>query len=333
MIPMDFEQKKTDRIYRIFEMFQRLKEGKSISKSDCAKNFSVDMKTIQRDIQLLKNIITEYYQAENSLEYSARVHEYYLSNKLSKKEFLNQKAALLILTVLLRSRCIPREELKEILETILAQCKKEDAKQIRDVIGNELHHYVPVKHNKIIEEILWDIGIAKTKQYPVEIFYKKVRSDVAEKIVIFPLGIMFSEMYFYVLAQIKEEDNAVPICFRIDRIESYEIIEKEHFRIDYSKRLQEGEFRKKVQLMNTGELTKVKFKFFGKSLEAILDIFPNAKVLEENKDYAILVAQVFTKGAKMKFLSQAQYLEVLEPLAFRQEMKNSIQEMLKTYND
>lgn len=329
----EIDKKKTERIYRIFEMFQRLKEGKAISKADCAKEFSVDMKTIQRDIQLLKNIITEYYQAEISLEYSAKMYKYYLSRNLSKKEFLNQEAALLILTVLLHSRCIPREELNEILEIILEQCKKEDARQIREVIGNELYHYEPVKHNKLIEAILWDMGIAKTKQYPIEILYKKVRSEVAKKIVIFPLGIMFSEMYFYVLAQIKGTVNNVPIPFRVDRIEDYKIIDTEHFRIDYPKRLQEGEFRKKVQLMNIGELTKVKFKFWGKSLEAILDIFPNAKVLEENKDYAILVVEIFTKGAKMKLLSQAQYLEVLEPLEFRREMKNSIQEMLKIYRD
>ncbi|WZL72386.1 hypothetical protein QBE52_15005 [Clostridiaceae bacterium 35-E11] len=43
-----------------------------------------------------------------------------------------------------------------------------------------------------------------------------------------------------------------------------------------------GEFRKRVQFMFPGKLMKIKFEFYGQSIDAILDRLPSAEILEEN---------------------------------------------------
>ena len=68
--------------------------------------------------------------------------------------------------------------------------------------------------------------------------------------------------------------------------------------------------------MSTGELRQVKFRFWGKSLEAVLDRLPNAVVVSQDERGTVLQAEVYTRGAKMWFLSQAEVLEVMEPADF-----------------
>ena len=46
-----------------------------------------------------------------------------------------------------------------------------------------------------------------------------------------------------------------------------------------------------------------------------------------------LLAEVYTRGAKMWFLSQAEFLEVMEPADFRQEMQETISRMLGNYQE
>ena len=48
--------------------------------------------------------------------------------------------------------------------------------------------------------------------------------------------------------------------------------------------------------MYGGKLRKVKFKYTGLSIEAVLDRLPTAKVLDEVKDGYIVEAEVFGDG-------------------------------------
>lgn len=85
--------------------------------------------------------------------------------------------------------------------------------------------------------------------------------------------------------------------------------------------------------MTPGNLLKIKFKFFGRSIQAVLDRLPTAKVVEEEKeDVYIVEAEVYGKGIKMWLLSQGEYLEVLKPEKLRAEIKRTINIMVNNYN-
>lgn len=83
--------------------------------------------------------------------------------------------------------------------------------------------------------------------------------------------------------------------------------------------------------MHAGELIKITFRFWGSSLQAILDRLPTAKVIGKDGDAFVIEAEVYGRGIKMWLLSQAQYLEVIKPKEFREEMKRTIEEMLGNY--
>ena len=111
----------------------------------------------------------------------------------------------------------------------------------------------------------------------MKIRYKKLKQTNQVMRMIQPVGIMFSEYYFYLTAYMCEsEENPdipkrpFPTIYRIDRIEEYEILEQ-RFQIPYRDRFEEGEFRKRVQFMFGGELKTIHFRYKGLSIEAVLD--------------------------------------------------------------
>ena len=106
-------------------------------------------------------------------------------------------------------------------------------------------------------------------------------------------------------------NDSFPTIYRIDRIESYKIL-LEKFKIPYSSRFEEGEFRKRIQFMFGGKLQKVKFKYMGNSIEAVLDRLPTAKVLDKIDGEYIISAEVFGKGIDIWFRSQGNDVEVIE---------------------
>ena len=133
------------------------------------------------------------------------------------------------------------------------------------------------------------------------------------------MAIMFSEYYFYLTAFIEDEDvkadfdvidDAFPTIYRIDRIAGYKVLDKQ-FKIPYGNRFKEGEFRKRIQFMYGGKLQKVKFRYKGSSVEAVLDRLPTAKILEEKDGVYTISAEVFGKGIDMWLRSQGDMVEVI----------------------
>lgn len=131
-----------------------------------------------------------------------------------------------------------------------------------------------------------------------------------------PAAILFSEYYFYLAGFIRgidrkeefeNEDDPFPTIYRIDRIEKLEVLD-ERFRVPYADRFEEGEFRKRIQFMYGGRLRKIRFRYSGESVEAVLDRLPTAKILGREDGGYVIEAEVFGKGIDMWAKSQGEYI-------------------------
>ena len=114
---------------------------------------------------------------------------------------------------------------------------------------------------------------------------------------------MFSEFYFYVVSYMADETRTNPTVFRVDRIEEIKDT-MQHFQTPYSKEFNDGEFRKRIQFMFTGELKKVKFEFSGASVESILDKLPTAQIIDKKEDVYTITAESYGDGIYMWLRAQ-----------------------------
>lgn len=333
---------KQNKNMRTLDMYVRFCEGKTISKVEEAERFGVDERSIQRDIDDIRAFFDERSVKDSHdtrrIEYSRDKRGFIMTG--SEGSLMNNSEILAVSKILLESRAFTKKEIDSILSKLIAGCVPlKNMKLVSDLISNEKYHYVELHHKSHIQDKLWNLGYEIKQCNLLEIIYQKqVHNNDIVKRIVQPVAVLFSEYYFYLNAYIVEQDDNgkwtwkydYPTIFRLDRIEKYREI-GEKFSIPYANRFEEGEFRKRIQFMFAGELTRLQLRYSGNSVEAILDRLPTAKVISNNENGYIIEAEVYGKGILMWLLSQGKRVEVLKPASFREEMKATLQEMLAQY--
>ena len=315
------EDLKSDKVERILSLYTKLLNGEIINKFKESQLYKVNERTIQRDIDDIRNYFyndSTTRNFSNSILYD-RAKKGYKLEQLYKIKLTNSEV-LAICKILLDSRAFTKKEMEEIIDKLISCCiPKNNRTLVTDLINNELFHYVEPRHKTKFIDKLWKIGQSIRNFKYIEIKYLRTKDKSLVNRKLKPVSIIFSEYYFYLTAFIDDEEikkdfdilnDSFPTIYRIDRIKSLKILE-ENFHIPYSSRFEEGEFRKRVQFMYGGKLQKVNFKYKGSDIDAILDRLPTAKILQEENNSYIVSAEVFGKGIDMWLRSQGDNIEVL----------------------
>ncbi|GEP85195.1 putative DNA binding protein [Staphylococcus piscifermentans] len=69
----------TEQAYRILNIYTRLVQRQTVNKSDLAERFDVNKRTIQRDIDNLRNYLFENGSWQTQILYDAKAESYYLN--------------------------------------------------------------------------------------------------------------------------------------------------------------------------------------------------------------------------------------------------------------
>ena len=303
---------------RLLELYDRLLRNADIDIKKYAKENKINIRTAERDIKTIRNFLVK--RNETKLIHNSKKKKYQLtytedSVNLTKSEMLA------ISKILLASRAFLKDEISLIIDKIVKQCgSKDDLKSIQNLLNNEKFHYIELQHKKSFINNIWDFGQAIRNKKKLEISYKKMDGKIVSRVVD-PVGLMFSEFYFYLLAHIENidkekhfdnKDDEYPTIYRVDRIEDFKVLDEKFIPTLYTNRFQEGKFRKQVQFMTGGRLRTIKFIYKGSSIEALLDKIPTAKAKEIDKNIYEVKAEVFGNGIDRWILSQGDTIEVIE---------------------
>lgn len=308
---------------RLLAMYAQLAEGKALYKAREAVKYNCSLRSIQRDIEDLRSFFADRSETTGVVQeliYDRKLNAYRLVPPL--RNLLTNEETFAVLKVLLESRSLTKAELFPILEKLISCCVPPDnRRQVTDLIANEKYHYVEPRHKKEILEKMWNLSAAIRAHKEIKITYMRQSGDDVSR-VLKPVGIMFSEFYFYLVGFIDKENqlekikfevenDPFPTIYRIDRIKEYAVTDR-HFNVPYQNRFEEGEFRKRVQFMYGGKLQKIKFWYKGPSVEAVLDRLPTAKILQHDGNVYLISAEVFGKGINMWLRSQGDMVKVVE---------------------
>ena len=318
-----------NRGFRLLKLYERLNRGELLAKSALAKEFNTSPKSIQRDIDDLRAFLAENYYDETDVEirYDRARGGYVLIR--NDREWLTNEEIMALAKILLESRAFSKDETEKLIGKLILQSAPEGRAAIKDLIINELFYYVPLTNAKPMLREIWDMGgYIRQKQV---IAFDYIRQDkVRTNRVVNPVGLIFSEFYFYLIAYITDGSKDFPTVFRLDRIEGARPTGDSFF-VPYKDKFKDGEFRKRVQFMYPGGLMRLRFKYWGASIEAVLDRLPTAEVVGHDGDKSIVEAEVFGTGIKMWLFSQMEHLEVISPESLREEMRKTAQSISELY--
>lgn len=321
---------KGDRGLRMLDIFERLNRGEVLNKRELAKAYGVGEKTIQRDFDGIRNYLADKQTSrpDATVQYDRAANAYRLSR--FEREWLTNQEALALCKILLESRALPKAEMKQLIDKILTQASPNDRKIVEDIIRSEYAVYVPLQHGKPLLAALWNLSLAISRHREIRFLYTR-KDGTTHWREAKPLSILFSEFYFYVIALYEDVDEGeVYRTYRIDRIKELKETGNS-FSIPYSGKFHDGEFRKRVQFMYNGKLQKIRFRFFGISIEHVLDRLPTASAKEISKGVYDVTAEVYGDGILIWLLSQGSQVEVLEPSELRKEWLQEINRMKETH--
>ena len=310
-----------DRSSRLLKIYSKLVKGYIVNKREEADNFNVDERTIQRDIASIKDYMCSDITSNgiiNSIVYDKEAGGYRMES--SYQGTLSNSETLAVCKILLDSRAFPKDEMQGILDKLISCCvPKENRQPVKELIGNEEHHYIELRHKTNFLDTLWDLGQATRSCKYVELEYRRTKDKTIVKRKVKPVGIMFSEYYFYITAFIDDKEvcenfdvinDSFPTIYRVDRIVSYKVME-DRFKMPYKDRFEEGEFRKRIQFMYGGKINRIRFEYTGSDVDAILDRLPTAKIESEKDGKFIIRAEGFGKGIDMWLRSQGENVRVI----------------------
>ena len=316
------ENVNSGKITRILDLYTKLMNGYLINKADEAERYGVNERSIQRDIDDIRNYLSDAtleHGFMNSVIYD-RGKKGYRLEQIYKLRLTNSEI-LAVCKIMLDSRAFTKKEMKSMLDRLVECCApRANRELVQDLIRNEEYHYVEPRHNTPFIDTMWEIGLAIRTHHYIEIRYERLkdRKNVTRRLK--PVAIMFSEYYFYLTAFLDDEDesrkdfdvinDSFPTIYRIDRIKNLKTLD-EQFSIPYSNRFEEGEFRKRIQFMYGGKIQRVKFRYTGLDVDAVLDRLPTAEIIDEDDEGYTVTAEVFGTGIDMWLRSQGDNISIL----------------------
>lgn len=312
------EDRKTERLLGLWHI---LSHGRSISREEVEEQYHVDGRTVSRYLKDLREFMEQMEKIDGisrTMVYDRKEKRYRIEEMGS--QFISNGELLGICKILLASRAFKGKTLDSLLERLLQTAvPMKDKEQIRECIKKELFGYVTPKHKEPDMETLWHIAQAVDHHHILKMNYRKIGANYSKIHHIRPLGVFFSEYYFYLVGWPLEQEDWGPknfYAYRLDRITQVEET-GEDFQIPYADRFQEGTFKNRVQYMFGGEVEHMECIYKGKSIEALQDRLPTAEVKAQEDGSWYVKADIQGEGILMWLLSQGSQINVLKPEKLR----------------
>ena len=125
----------TDKNSRLLYLYEALICGEGLQKKEAAARFGVNERSIQRDIDCLRNFFAGQNPPREIL-YNAKEQRYELTS--TAETFLTCGELLAVCKILLDSRSMPKEEMEAILDKLLDRCTSpQSRKLLKQILANE----------------------------------------------------------------------------------------------------------------------------------------------------------------------------------------------------
>lgn len=312
---------------RILAILYRILAGESVSAADLADQYQVSCKSILRDFGEIRTFLAENRNLTGNIElvYDAKGRAY----RLEGGSCLQKGELYAVIKILLGSRALEKQQLSEIVLALTELLPRKDRKVIRDNLYGDVGIYKAAAVDSAgLTDKLWELEEAVRTGRAIRISYQRLDEKRVERD-LYPLGISFEEHYFYLMACRADIEESAVVYYRVDRILDIFVSGSQiPFNIE-ERRRKEAE-RIYVQNMFMGEKVKIRFRYTGPSVQAVLDRFPTAEIVKQDEDgFEIAAVVEYSRGTIMELLAQGRWVKVVSPERLVKNIKTELQFMLE----
>lgn len=275
---------------RILWIYTQLIQGKTLFREQLAEQYGVSEKSIERDIQDLREFFEKCDQ-KYTLIYNKKAKSYTVEKQGDGK--LSVEEILPILKTVFESGTILPERLFEVLNRVVDLTSSDRDRKIVDTfLIQERECYQPPLYQKTIGEMLYRAEKAVWEKNWIKIRYHKSEISSEIEAIVLPQAVVMREKRFFLVAQTHEgvKHNSV-LLYRIDRISS---IETAHI-AQPQQLLNQKQLRNQIISLSTGEQYEISFVYHGTSILLIREKLPHAQFVPIQDGWQVTV-RVYGKG-------------------------------------
>ena len=302
-------EKKFVRLLSILNKFDR---GEKASSQSLAEKFTVDIRTIQRDIKLLKAtgfLITSSEGGTYSFEEGF---------SLRKVQLSGEEASLLSFMYEVTNSL--GKSFEGVFRGILSKVIQKEyeypyyAKIPRSVASSGKIPFV-----KELEDAVCD-------NYKIDLIYKK--DDKPKKYHLCPLKIIFFDGFWYLLAQ-EDKGNHI-LKFRLDRIQKVDVLEEYFYPPENIKTMLDESaniwFSEKKKSKATLLIDSCIAGYFKQR-----KYFPSQKILKENRDGSLILETSYSNTIEVSYtiMHWVPHIKVVTPQELKEEIKSKVTQYLQ----
>ncbi len=137
--------------HRILTLFSRLLRGERVNRSTFAAEYEMSERSLERDLRTIREVLAD---SGDALEADGQGN---LVLKAGQQRAFNEMEVLFIAKVLLGSRALCADEMKEILRGMSALFPAAIRFEIKSAIQDELAQYTGPQHGKKLLHLLWKL--------------------------------------------------------------------------------------------------------------------------------------------------------------------------------
>lgn len=322
---------------RLLMIFIRLLSGRKITKRELTEEFGKKESTIQRDIAIIEDVLSEDIAGKTIRETVSIQRDgkgnYQLKDQgeFFDLERLTDEELLILLKILYGSRVFNRHELDSLRGKLMSMAHQPET--LQRFLLNEEFHYKGVAQPDLLDRVQL-ICEAIQENRMVEFTYSK--NGATETLRRTPEALYFSDMYLYMISDNhRGKDNATLSDmnkFRINNMEDLKKLSSSAQHKEYTERYEGGLLRNQ-----TG-----RFSYFGRPITMrvefyfdpvyVLDRFPDSKIISQKGNVYTLEMQVNDGyGTKMWLLTQGDMIKVLSPASMKEYTINEMIGALELY--
>jgi len=317
-----------NRIFRIIKTIMLLNEPyKHWEAKDFAKYFSISERTFHRDKKIMEELGVPIYYDKHLKEYKI------LDNFRFKAPNLDQKEteAVLLAAKEYQNRSFP---MKKELESGLAKVYNSLPEFLKNSMGSYIKNYEIIsdpfvdleEHQQKFEQLKKAIN----NENRILVNYYSMSSDQTTERKLDPYNLFFNNgaPYLYAFCHLREETR----IFRIDRIKNIKITAEDFVLPDDFSLAEELDNAWGVE--QGKEEMEVEVKFSGRAARFVPEYhWSDKQEIEELKENKIIfkVKTGSREEIKKWILGYGAEAEVLKPIDLREEMRQELEKMIKTY--
>ena len=215
---------------RVFHLYLRLSRGEVINKQNYAMAENVTLRTFERDIQTLRNCLSDAFSYEQVLYDSAK-GGYYLQGR-EKPRGLSLVEGFFLLHALQYHGALREDEAAGLRSSVLAQLPGNEQAALSRLMP-DMSQYRSPPHNQAIMKMVQDLLLMILEKRKIKIQYYGPSEE--EELTVLPLEIICQEQSFFLIAAKAPDDEGPCLLLDISTIRAF-IPLREYFLVSDSLR-------------------------------------------------------------------------------------------------